>query len=267
MTETELPAHQQLEHAIDDVHHGRAAPRGSIGQQPAPQTVRASGERPTMKTDIQVQQDVLREFKWDSRVEETDVRVEVEDGVVTLTGSVNSYAKRMAAQEAAHRVAGVLDVANDIEVHVPGSLVRTDTDIAQAIRHALEWDVIVPDTQIRSTVSQGWVILEGEVGAWHERDAAERAIRNLPGVRGVVNTIEVNLPCVRTETIHDEIEQAFERRAERHARHITIDVRDGTVELRGPVESWAEREAILGAARYTPGVRKVEDHLQFAPYA
>jgi osmotically-inducible protein OsmY len=159
----------------------------------------------------------------------------------------------------------VLDVANDIQVHVPGSLVRTDSDIAQAVRHALEWDVVVPDTQIRSTVSQGWVTLEGEVGAWFERDAAERALRNLPGVRGVVNTIEVSLPYVKADLIQDEIEQALDRRAARHARHIAIDVRDSTVELRGPYESWAEHEAILGAARSTPGVKKVEDHLRFAP--
>ena len=116
------------------------------------------------KTDSQIQQDVLRELKWDTRVEETDVGVEVDRAVVTLTGTVSSYAKRMAAQEAAHRVAGVLDVVNDIQVHLPGSLARTDTEIAQAVRHALEWDVVVPDTQIRSTVSDGWVTLEGDVG-------------------------------------------------------------------------------------------------------
>jgi osmotically-inducible protein OsmY len=92
-----------------------------------------------VKTDAQMQQDVLSELKWDSRVEETDVGVEVESGIVTLTRSVSSYAKRIAAQEAAHRVAGVLDVANDLQVHVPGSFVRTDPEIAQAVRHALEW--------------------------------------------------------------------------------------------------------------------------------
>jgi len=219
-----------------------------------------------VKTDTQVQQDVLSELKWDGRVEETDVGVEVEKGIVTLTGTVSSYAKRIAAQQAAHRVAGVLDVANDIQVHVPGGAVRIDPEIAQAVRHALEWDVIVPDTQIRSTVAQGWVTLNGEVGAWHERDAAERAIRNLPGVHGVLNELHVNLPYVKAETIHDGIEQALERRAERHSRHIAIDVRDGEVELSGPVESWAEREAILGAARYTPGVKKVTDHLRYTPY-
>jgi osmotically-inducible protein OsmY len=220
-----------------------------------------------MKTDGQIQQDVLRELKWDPRVDETDVGVQVDGGAVTLTGTTSSYARRMAAQEAAHRVAGVLDVANDIQVHVSGSQERTDTEIAQAVRHALESDVVVPNTLIRSTVSHGWVTLDGEVGICHERDAAERAICNLPAVRGVVNRIEVNLPYVKGETIQDEIEQALERRAERHARHIQITVRDGTVELRGPVQSWAEREAVLGAARYTPGVKIVDDHLHFEQFA
>ncbi len=213
------------------------------------------------KTDSQIQQDVLRELKWDTRVEETDVGVEVDRAVVTLTGTVSSYAKRIAAQEAAHRVAGVLDVVNDIKVHLPGSLERNDTEIAQAVRHALEWDVVVPDTQIRTTVSGGWVTLLGEVGTWHERDIAERAVRNLAGVRGVTNQIKVSLPHVKTETIREEIEQALERRAERHAKNIQIEIRDGIVKMTGPVHSWAEREAVIGAARYTPGVVSVEDHL------
>jgi osmotically-inducible protein OsmY len=213
------------------------------------------------KTDSQIQQDVLRELKWDTRVEETDVGVEVDRSLVTVTGTVSSYAKLMAAQEAAHRVAGVLDVVNDIQVHLPGSLARTDTDIAQAVRHALEWDVVVPDTEIRSTVSDGWVTLDGEVGTWHERDSAERAVRNLAGVRGVNNRIKVNLPYVKTEMIRDEIEEALERRADRHAKNIQIEIRDGVVKLTGPVHSWAEREAVVGAARYTPGVVSVADHL------
>jgi osmotically-inducible protein OsmY len=214
------------------------------------------------KTDSQIQQDVLHELKWDTRVEETDVGVEVDRAVVTLTGTVSSYAKRIAAQEAAHRVAGVLDVVNDIKVHPPGSLERTDTEIAQAVRHALEWDVVVPDTQIRTTVSGGWVTLLGEVGTWHEHDTAERAVRNLAGVRGVTNQIKVSLPHVKTETIREEIEQALERRAERHAKNIQIEIRDGIVKMTGPVHSWAEREAVISAARYTPGVVSVEDHLR-----
>jgi osmotically-inducible protein OsmY len=213
------------------------------------------------KTDSQVQQDLIQELKWDSRVEETDVGVDVDHGVVTLSGTVTTYARRIAAQEAAHRVAGVLDVVNNVRVHLPSSLERSDTEIAHAVRYALEWDVVVPDARIQSTISQGWVTLEGEVTINHEREVAERAVRNLAGVRGVINRLEVNLPYVRTETIRDQIEQALERRAERHARRIAVDVQDGTVSLSGTVQSWAEREAVLGAARGTPGVRRVEDHL------
>ena len=136
------------------------------------------------KTDTQIHRDVLEELKWDSRVDETEVGVEVEGGVVTLTGTVTSWAKRMAAQEAARRVFGVLDVANDITVKVPGGLTRTDTEIARAVRSALEWDVFVPAETISSTVSEGWVTLDGTVERWSHRDDAERAVRNLTGVKG-----------------------------------------------------------------------------------
>ena len=111
------------------------------------------------KSDSEIQQDVLGELKWDTRVEETGIGVTVYNGVVTLTGIVSSYGKRMAAQEAAHRVAGVLDVANDLQVRIPDGLGRTDSEIAQAIRHALEWDIWIPADRIQSTVSDGWVTL------------------------------------------------------------------------------------------------------------
>ena len=111
------------------------------------------------KSDEHIHQAVLRELRWDSRVGETEVGVEVDQGVVTLTGTVASYATKLAAQAAAHRVTGVLDVANDIRVRIPGSRGRTDTEIAQAVRHALAADVLVPDTSITSTVTDGWVTL------------------------------------------------------------------------------------------------------------
>src|SRR5579884_3642485 len=114
-----------------------------------------------VKRDAEIQEQVLQELKWDTRVEETDIGVEVENGVVRLTGTVNSYAEKLAAQESAHRVVGVLDVANDIEVKIPGSRRRTDLDIAQAVRWELEWNVLVPHDRIHSTVSDGWVTLEG----------------------------------------------------------------------------------------------------------
>jgi osmotically-inducible protein OsmY len=219
------------------------------------------------RTDSDIQQAVLRELKWDTRVEETDVGVEVDAGVVTLTGTVSSWAKRIAANEAAHRVAGVLDVANDVQVKIPGTAGRTDTDIARAVRHALEWDAFVPDTRIRSTVSSGSVTLEGDVDYWSQRDDAENAVRNLVGVRMVSNRIAISPPKVDPLQVREAIEGALARQAEREARHISVDVHDGRVNMSGVVHSWAERTAVVGAAKGTPGVRIVEDHLRIQPYA
>jgi osmotically-inducible protein OsmY len=143
------------------------------------------------KTDAEIQQDVLRELTWDTRVEETDVGVEVDDGVVTLSGTVSSWGKRHAAAEAAHRVRGVLDVANNIVVKIPGTPGRTDTEVARAVRNALVWDVFVPDTRIRSTVSDGVVTLDGDADTRAQAEDAERAVRNLAGVRAVMSLIEV----------------------------------------------------------------------------
>jgi len=217
------------------------------------------------KTDTQIHHDVLEELKWDSRVDETEVGVQVAGGVVTLTGTVTSWAKRVAAQEAARRVIGVLDLANDLKVKAAGGFSRTDTEIAQAVRQALEWDVFVPNEKITSTVTDGWVTLEGPVERSTQREAAERAVRNLMGVKMVVNKITVTQPKAVTGDVRKAIEQALERRAEREARQIGVDVRDGTVTLTGPVHSWAERKSVLAAARFTPGVRVVEDHLRTEP--
>jgi osmotically-inducible protein OsmY len=220
-----------------------------------------------IRTDSEIQQDVLRELKWDTRVEETDVGVQVDGGVVTLTGTVSSWGKRYAAEEAAHRVRAVLDVANDISVRPPGTPGRTDTEIAKAVRHALEWDVFVPEDRVQSTVSGGVVTLKGDVESWTQRDDAERAVRNLSGVRGVTNRLEVKPPKVAASEVRNSIEDALERQAEREAKRITLDVQDGRVTLSGPVHSWAEREAVVGAAKGTPGVRNVQDQLRIEPYA
>jgi osmotically-inducible protein OsmY len=218
------------------------------------------------KTDEQIQADVLRELKWDTRVEPTDVGVEVDEGVVTLTGTVNSWAQRSAAKEAAHRVQGVLDVANDVNVRVPGSFTRTDTDIARAVRNALEWDVLVPDEHIRSTVTQGHVTLEGEVDYWSQREDAERAVRNLAGVRSLMNKIEIKPPAIENTDVRRSIKEALERQADREAERISLEIKDGRVALSGTVRSWAERQAVVGAVKGTPGVRSVEDRLRTEPY-
>jgi osmotically-inducible protein OsmY len=219
-----------------------------------------------MKTDSEIQQAVLQELKWDGRVEETEVGVQVSEGVVTLSGTVDTYAKRLAAQAAAHRVAGVLDVANDLQVQIPSMMARTDTDVALAVRRALEWDVLVPDKGIRSTVTNGRVTLEGSVEFPFQREDAARAIRNLAGVRGVVNQLAISAPHVDANVVRTGIEEVLERRAEREAKRIKVTVSEGTVTLTGSVNSWLERQAVLGAARSSPGVRSVEDHLRVERY-
>jgi osmotically-inducible protein OsmY len=217
------------------------------------------------KSDSQIQQEVLRELKWDTRVEETEVGVTVERGIVTLTGTVDGYAKKLAAQDAAHRVYGVLDVANDLQVRVPGSMARSDADIAKAVRNALEWDVWVKEEGIKSTVSNGFVTLEGDVSLLREREDVERTIRRLAGVRGVDNRIEVSPARINAEDVREAIEQALERRAEREARQIRVEVHDGEVKVSGRVHSWAEKRAILGIVSHAPGVRAVDENLFVDP--
>jgi len=218
---------------------------------------------PNQKSDSEIQQNVLRELKWDTRVDEAAVGVAVKDRVVTLTGAVSSLAKKIAAQQAAHRVAGVLDVANDIEIRPPGTLARTDAEIAQAVRHALEWNDFVPDRDIQSTVSNGIVTLEGEVHYWSQREDAEAAIRNLVGVRGLRNHLQIT-PTAVAQDIRKSIRDALERHAEHEAKKIEVLVAEGKVTLSGQVHSWQEKEAVLGAARGTLGVREIEDRVRVA---
>ncbi|HEY7368375.1 MAG TPA: BON domain-containing protein [Thermoanaerobaculia bacterium] len=214
------------------------------------------------KSDLQIQQDVLRELRWDTRLGATEVGVETDKGIVTLTGTVDSFAKKGAASEAAHRVQGVLDVANDINVHFPGVGTPTDAEVAAAVRHALEWDVFVPHRQIRSTVADGWVTLEGEVHHIRQRLDAEAAIRNITGVKGLWNEIRVKAPKVDPVQIRKTIHDALERRVDREADRIKVDVDDGTVRLTGRVPSWMQKQAVLGAVAHAPGVSAVTDELR-----
>jgi osmotically-inducible protein OsmY len=218
------------------------------------------------KTDNEIKQQVLRELKWDSRIAWAQIGVEVREGLVTLSGGVSSYAKKSAAQQAAHRVTGVLDVANDIEVRPTGTFARTDADIAKALRHTLEWDALVPDERIQSTVSDGWVTLEGNVDVWREREDAERAALQLAGVVGVTNTITVIPRDINPDELREEIEGALERRADREAEKLRIEVKNGAVELWGRVHSWREKRAVLGSIGHMPGVLGVKEHLRIDPY-
>jgi osmotically-inducible protein OsmY len=219
----------------------------------------------TYKTDDEIKNEVQFQIGWDSRIRQSEVGVIVKKGVVTLTGMVDSYAKKLAAQQAAHRARGVLDVANDIEVKILGDKARTDADIAQAARHALDWNVLVPANQIHTTVMNGWVTLEGEVEYYRERLDAERAISQLPGVRGVINKIKI-ASSIEPERIKFLIEDVLELRADRRADRIRVQVDGGAVTLSGAVNSWDEKKSIVGAVSHTPGVTAVNDQLFVDPY-
>lgn len=219
-----------------------------------------------IKSDSQIKTDVLNELKWDSRVDETDVGVQVKEGIITLVGSVDVYAKKIAAREAAHRVHGVLDVVDELQVKVAGVGGATDTDIARAVRDALEWDAFVPDEKITSTVSLGIVTLEGVVPTWSQRADAERVVRGLSGVRGVINQITVMAKAVDSSRIKADIEDALERQAEREARRIGVSVKDGVVMLTGRVRSWVEKDTIDRVVGFASGVRRVDDRLIVDPY-
>ena len=216
---------------------------------------------PFSKTDSQLQQDVLNELRWNTRVEAAEIGVEVQHGTVTLSGTTSSWAKRLAAQDAAHRVSGVLDVANDIEVKPAGTLRRDDTAIAQAARHALEWSVLVPHSGIRTTVSGGVVTIEGEVQSWAEHEDAEAAVRNLYGVIEVRNRLDIH-PTKVAHDIRRALEAALARHASREIGHVDVSVTDGVATLSGDVESWSEKQRIVGVAKGTRGVRAVDDHLR-----
>jgi osmotically-inducible protein OsmY len=216
------------------------------------------------RTDEQIQANVLEELKWDTRVRPNEIGVAVKDGIVTLTGWVDSYLKKMAAEEAAHRVPGVKAVANDIEVRLPGFAERTDTDLAAAVLNALRWDAAIPTGKVDVTVSQGWVTLKGEVEYAFQKRDAERAVRRLSGVKGVSNLIVVK-PQVFPSDLKQQIERALIRNAETDARNITIEVEGSKVILRGTVRSYAEKQAAEDTVWASPGVTEVDNRIVISP--
>jgi osmotically-inducible protein OsmY len=213
-----------------------------------------------MKSDAQLQKDILAELKWDPIVNETDVGVIVKDGVVTLTGHLASYAEKCAAERAAQRVHGLKALAIELTVKLPSPNERTDAQIAAAAENAIEWNSLVPQDKVRPTAEHGWITLNGEVEWDYQRRAAEKSLRNLLGVTGVTNLVHVK-PRISASQIDRKIHDALLRQADRESRKIDVSVAGSQVTLEGTVHSWAERMAAQGAAFAAPGVATVVNHL------
>ena len=217
-----------------------------------------------MKTDTDLQQDVIDELVWEPSIDAAAIGVAAEDGVVTLSGHVPSYAEKWTAEYAAKRVAGVRAIANEIAVRLPGASERSDSDIARAALHALAWDVWVPEERVSVTVSDGWVKLDGTVDTKHQKLAAERAVRTLTGVKSVTNLIQVT-PTVQPADVTTKITGAFQRSAVLDARQIEAETHGGRVVLRGTVRTWNERETAEQAAWAAPGFAEVDNQIIVQP--
>jgi osmotically-inducible protein OsmY len=217
-----------------------------------------------MKTDSQLQGDVLDELKWWPNVDAAHIGVVAKDGVVTLTGQVSQYTEKQSAEDAAKLVYGVKALANDITVELPGSSKQSDQDIAGAALAAMKWDLEVPNDKIKLTVKGGWITLEGTVDWQFQKDAAARSVRYLMGVVGVGNSIKIK-PSVSWTDVKSKIEDALRRNADLEARRISVSTDNGTVTLTGSVDSWSERDAAVSTAWSAPGVTWVKDELSIMP--
>ena len=215
-----------------------------------------------MKTNKELQDDVINELRWEPRVDASAIGVSAKAGSVTLTGHASSYTQKLDAVRAAERVDGVTAVADELEVHLSGDP-RDDADVAKAIADALKWSSTVPTT-VHAEVTSGWVNLTGKVDWSYQRDDAFGIVQGVKGVMGVTNLVTLK-PTASPVAVEEEIRSAFERNADLDADGISVKVSDGTVELSGQVHSLHEANIAESAAWSAPGVHSVERHLTVTP--
>ena len=218
-----------------------------------------------MKSDAQLQQDVMKELQWEPTIHAAEIGVAVNDGVVTLSGHVDSYAKKWAAERVAKRVSGVKAVAEDVKVTLPGTYRRADEDIAQAASNILNWNFWVPHDRVKVMVQDGRVTLSGDVDWYHQKMHAEDAVRHLVGVLGVTNAITIKppVPTVKAPEVKNKIQDALKRNARllRDAEKIQVEISGSKVILRGSVGSWQDHDDAAYAAWSAPGVTEVENKI------
>lgn len=210
--------------------------------------------------DNEIQREVEEELRYDPSLAEDDIAVSVRDGVVSLAGWTKSYLDKWRAERTVGRIRGVRAVANDLDVRLPSSSIRTDPDIARAVADALDWNVSVPKGRIKATIEKGWVTLEGDVDWYFQKEAAERAVRAITGVKGVTSLITVKAQPTPTD-VKKKIKEALDRGAEIDADRITVEVDGHKAILRGTVRSFAERRDAERAALNAPGITEVENKI------
>jgi osmotically-inducible protein OsmY len=213
------------------------------------------------KTDADIKKQIQEELEWDCRTEGSPITIKVVEGEVTLSRKVKNFAIKCAAEEATHRIAGVVLVKNNIEVRIPFGEWKTDFEIAEAAARTFAWDVLIPHKQVGAVVTGGWVELVGEVDCWSQREEVERAVIRLCGVQGVTNNIRVNAAVVESRIVQQAIHATLERHSPLEAQHIQIEMDENIVRLSGQVPTWGERCEVMKAAGFAPGVRQVVDKL------
>ena len=217
-----------------------------------------------MQSDLKIQHDVINHLKWQPSINASNIGVAVKDGVVTLSGQVDNYYEKLAAENAAKKVVGVRAIAEDIQVGVSPLFHKTDAEIAESVLNALKWHSAVPEDKIKVKVDDGFVTIEGEVEWEYQRESAKNAVSNLQGVRNLVNNIVIK-PNLSPADIKSKITDALHRTATVDAGKVTVDINGTKVSLYGSVRSFAEKEDVEDAAWCAPGVTKVESHLAVEP--